>query len=130
MKHYTECDYCGKDVDINEVYYINVYTKSENHDIGDMDFCKECFENVKNNNYQDEKHIYKPTTICYMEDWNGGILCYSDDKEYFLNQRTNPSLCIEGTKEEVEEYIHGKINREQIWSMYIETKNGKELRKL
>ena len=41
---------------------------------------------------------------CYVEDFDGGFVCYKEDVKHF----PNASVCIEGTKEEIEEYVHIK----------------------
>lgn len=50
------------------------------------------------------------TKICYLEDYLGGFLCYSEDKEYFLNENTNPVICAEGTFAEISEYLNKRID--------------------
>lgn len=53
--------------------------------------------------------------LCYMEDFIGGFICYSEDKEYFLKQETNPKICYEGIRKEVEDYIGNEIKDEDIF---------------
>ncbi|SCJ49250.1 Uncharacterised protein [uncultured Clostridium sp.] len=51
--------------------------------------------------------------ICYIEDCNGGFLCYSKDKEYFL-KNNDKVICCEGEKLDVEEYLNMKISDDMI----------------
>lgn len=47
---------------------------------------------------------------CYIEDVNGGFVCFLEDKEYFLKEYEDSSSIIEGSKKEVEDYLRIHIN--------------------
>lgn len=51
--------------------------------------------------------------LCYIEDCNGGFICYSNDKEHFLKNH-DKVVCCEGSKEDVEEYLNMKISESMI----------------
>lgn len=42
--------------------------------------------------------------LCYIEDCNGGFICYSKDKKYFLENH-DKIVCCEGSKSDIEEYL-------------------------
>ena len=52
----------------------------------------------------------KSEIYCYMEDENGGFICYSEHKNGF----PNATLCMEGTKEKVEEYLNMEVSKDCI----------------
>lgn len=49
---------------------------------------------------------------CYIESELGGIICSFKDSKYFLNAEDSATLCYQGTKEEVENYLGVKITDE------------------
>jgi hypothetical protein len=47
--------------------------------------------------------------LCYIEDCIGATICYEYEKEYFLSLDECATICFEGTREELEEYLGHKI---------------------
>lgn len=61
--------------------------------------------------------------LCYIEDQNGGFLCYSKDKEYFL-KNYDKVVCCEGDKLEVEKYLNRNISNEMITIPILSTSDA------
>ena len=51
---------------------------------------------------------------CYMKDSKGYFVCYSEDKDCFLQLDKTTSLIIEGSKKEIENYTKIKISPDYI----------------
>lgn len=45
------------------------------------------------------------TKYYYMEDFNGGFICYEKDKDFYLTLESNPVICAYGSKEDIEGYL-------------------------
>ena len=52
--------------------------------------------------------------LCYIEDFMGGIICYENQKEYFLLLDNSSKICFEGAREEMEIYLGHEITEDNI----------------
>ena len=52
--------------------------------------------------------------LSYIEDCMGGIVCYKNQKNYFLSMNDSSKICFEGTREEMEVYLGCQITEDNI----------------
>lgn len=58
--------------------------------------------------------MLKIEKLSYLEDENGGFLCYEKDKEKFIKE-FKATICFEGTKKEMEDYLKIDISNRMIF---------------
>lgn len=61
--------------------------------------------------------------LYYIEDCNGGFICYSKDKDYFLRDKDRV-ICYEGDKLELEKYLNRHIDEQMIVTATLSTSDA------